>query len=97
MKNSIQMGNDEFILYFRKIFPYNDIPNDQLGKIIWKHIKAKSFGIKAYKGKPKQCKWDTKGSKTTATKLPKTATQFIINRHYLPLIYDYLDRLGSRE
>ena len=36
---SIQMGNDEFILYVRKIYSNCLMPNDALGRLIWTRLK----------------------------------------------------------
>ncbi len=36
---SIQMGNDEFILYVRKINTNCLTPNDTLGRLIWKSAR----------------------------------------------------------
>ena len=36
---SIEMGNDEFILYIRKVYPNCPTSNDTLGRLIWKRLK----------------------------------------------------------
>ena len=96
MTTSIEMGNDEFILYIRKNHPACTTSNEQLGKRIWKWIEEHDTTAKeANDGKSVPCFWGDSGAHITETKLPKTATQFRFERTLLPSLYDLLDDLGT--
>jgi transcriptional regulator with XRE-family HTH domain len=96
MSTSIQMGNDEFILYIRKSHPNCATSNDQLGKRIWEWIKEHdATATKAGSGEAVPCMWGDTGAHLGETKLPYKATQFRFERSLLPSLYDLLDALGS--
>lgn len=96
MSTSIQMGNDEFILYIRKNHPTCAKSNDLLGKRIWEWIEKRDATAKQVgDGKSVPCFWGDTGAHMGETKLPKTATQFQFERSLLPSLYDLLDALGS--
>ena len=96
MSSSIQMGNDEFILYIRKNHPNCVKSNDLLGKRIWEWIeKQDATAEQIGDGKSVPCRWGDTGAHIGETNLPKTATQFRFERKLLPELYDLLDELGS--
>jgi transcriptional regulator with XRE-family HTH domain len=96
MSTSIQIGNDEFILYIRKNHPNCTKSNDDLGKRIWAWIKkCDSTAVKAGSGDAVPCIWGDTGAHIGETKLPYKATQFRFERRLLPSLYDLLDALGS--
>ena len=96
MSTSIQMGNDEFILYIRKNHPKCPTSNDQLGKRIWEWIKEHdTTAAKAGSGESEPCLCSDTGAHLGETKLPYRATQFRFERSLLPSLYDLLDALGS--
>jgi hypothetical protein len=93
--NTIQMGNDEFILYIRKNYPKCLATNDTLGKKIWEWIQKKDpNAVQINDGIPVPTMWDG-GANVNAYKLPQTATQFEFDRTLLVSLYDYLDALGT--
>jgi hypothetical protein len=95
MSTSIQMGNDEFILYIRKIHKACTKTNDDLGQRIWKWIKEHDATAEQVNGKSEPCEWGAIGAGLGETKLPKTATQFRFERSLLPALYEHLDALGA--
>jgi len=96
MSTSIQMGNDEFILYIRKNHPNCAKSNDDLGKRIWEWIKkCDATAVKAGNGDAVPCIWGDTAAHIGETKLPYKATQFRFERSLLPPLYDLLDALGS--
>ena len=96
MSTSIQMGNDEFILYVRKNHPNCAKSNDDLGKRIWEWIKkSDATAVKAGNGDAVPCIWGETAAHIGETKLPYKATQFRFQRSLLPSLYDLLDALGS--
>ncbi len=90
---SIQMGNDEFILYIRKIYNNCLISNDVLGRLIWKRIKRLDPEALIIE-RDRPCFWEHIGNSVSEVRLPKTAAQFRFNRRILSRLYDYLDQLG---
>ena len=98
MNTSIQMGNDEFILYIRKNHPDCAISNDDLGKKIWKWINESDADVKAEKVRDDEaCLWGKDAANIGETKLPKTAAQFRFESTLLPSLYEHLDALGKGE
>ncbi len=96
MNPTIRMGNDEFILYIRKNYPRCGKTNDHLGRSIWKWLEANdAASSRVGSGNPVPCAWGETASHTGETGLPLTATQFQFRRSLLPMLYDYLDELGS--
>jgi transcriptional regulator with XRE-family HTH domain len=96
MSTSIQMGNDEFILYIRKNYPNCATNNDQLGKRIWEWIRERDATAgKAGKEEAVPCIWGDTAANIGETKLPQKATQFHFERSLLPSLYDLLDSIGS--
>jgi transcriptional regulator with XRE-family HTH domain len=96
MSTTIQMGNDEFILYIRKNYPDCAASNVDLGKKIWTWIEKRDATAKQVdEGKSVPCLWGDTGANLGETKLPKTATQFHFERSLLPSLYELLDALGS--
>lgn len=91
--STIQMGNDEFILYIRKTSSC-DKSNDLLGREIWKWLRDKG-AKKLFEGKPQPCFWETTGSSIDEKILPQDATQFEFDRAILSELYDYLDALKN--
>jgi len=98
MKNTITMGNDEFILYIRK--NYNcSLTNDRIGRMTQKWILENSKGINKDKdivrGVP--CLWQSsRMRKTYGMRLPRTASQITFNRKLLPKLYTFLDEVGEK-
>jgi len=96
MSTNITMGNDEFILYIRKIHPACSKTNDDLGQRIWKWIeKHDTTAQQIDDGKSVPCYWGHTGTHIGETKLPKTAAQFQFESKLLPELYDHLDELGT--
>ena len=94
MSVSIEMGNDEFILYIRKNYEKCTKRNDVLGENIWKWIiKEDATARQVRVDEP--CRWGGDADHIGATDLPKTATQFRFERKLLPSLYDHLDELGQ--
>ena len=92
MSNSkIHMGNDEFILYIKKIYPSCKVPNPELGQKIWAWLSSKK------EADAKQVKTDVCCIWPDGSDLPMTAAQFSFYRGVLPSLYDYLDTLGKGE
>ena len=92
---TINMGNDEFILYIRKNTENCSITNDDLGKLIWLWIEARG-GQKTYGGKKQPCFWGKDAQHTDKYHLPYTATQFSFERSLLPELYTFLDELARK-
>jgi hypothetical protein len=91
---SIQMGNDEFILYIRKNPPDCEQTNDWLGKQIWQWIRnADPTAVIVEEDSP--CYWDIQGDAIDRLRLPKTAAQFSFRREILPDLYTFLDHLRN--
>lgn len=88
---TIQMGNDEFILYIRKSSTICSITNDKLGKNIWKWLQERGAVI-IEENKP--CTWGESAKNIDKQLLPKTAAQFEFNRELLPELYNYLDEIS---
>ena len=88
----IEMGNDEFILYIRKIYENCLTPNDTLGHLIWNHIKELDPEATIIE-RDKPCYWEHIGDSVSEVRLPKTAAQFRFDRTILPRLFDYLDQL----
>lgn len=96
MGTSIQMGNDEFILYIRKNHKDCTTSNDELGKSIWKWINENdTTAVKVYNGEVRQCYWGKTGEHISDTELPYSARQFRFDSTLLPSLYKHLDELGS--
>jgi transcriptional regulator with XRE-family HTH domain len=96
MSASIQMGNDEFILYIRKNYPNCATTNVDLGKRIWAWIKDNdATATKVGKEEAVPCIWGDTAGNIGETKLPTWATQFSFERSLLPSLYDHLDALGT--
>lgn len=96
MNTRIKMGNDEFILYIRKNHEACITSNDRLGRLIWEWIVGRDKNaIQLNEGKSVPCFWADQGAHIGEIKLPKTATQFELERNLLPALYEYLDALGS--
>ncbi len=94
MSTSIEMGNDEFILYIRKRYPDCKKRNDVLGENIWKWIiKEDKTARQILVDKP--CLWGDSAAHIGEYKLPKTAAQFQFDRKLLPSLYNHLDELGQ--
>lgn len=91
---SIQLGNDEFILYIRKRFPNCDQTNDWLGKHIWQWIRNADPAAEIVE-KDFPCYWDIPGDAIDRLRLPKTAAQISFRRNILPDLFAYLDQLGN--
>lgn len=88
---TIQMGDDEFILYIRKNSNCKTHTN-VLGREISKWFKAK--GILPIK-RDVDCYWEKIGAKIDEEYLPKTAAQFEFDRALLSDLYNELDRIAS--
>ena len=96
MSTSIQMGNDEFILYIRKNYPNCATSNVDLGKRIWAWIKERdAAAAKVGKEEAVACIWGDTAANIGETKLPIWATQFRFERTLLPSLYEHLDALGT--
>ena len=95
MTTSIQMGNDEFILYIRKNHPDCATSNDALGKRIWKWTKESAATAEEVSNGAVPCIWGKTAAYLGETKLPQSATQFQFERSLLPSLYDLLDSLGT--
>lgn len=93
----IKFGNDEAILYIRKNYPECTLDNRNLGKLIWEWMISNANGAKLFNGDPQPCYWGEDGNFVTELKLPKTATQFEIDRTALPDLFSYLDYLGRNQ
>ena len=93
----INYGNDEAILYIRKNYPECTIDNRVLGKLIWEWLQKNANGTKLYDDEPQKCYWGEIGEFVDEMKLPKTATQFQIDRTALPNFYTFLDYLGQNQ
>lgn len=93
----MNFGNDEAILYIRKNYPECKIDNKALGKMIWEWLQRNANGKKLFDGDPQNCYWGGEGDFVDELKLPKTATQFEIDREKLPELYTYLDYLGNNQ
>jgi hypothetical protein len=91
---SIQMGNDEFILYIRKNFPRCEQTNDWLGKQIWQWIRNADPTAEIVE-KDVPCYWNIPGDAIDRLRLPKTAARFSFRREILPELYTFLDQLGQ--
>lgn len=89
---TIDMGDDEFILYVRKNGKGIGKGTAELGKSIWVWIKAQDPGAIQTK-RSEDCRWGDVGPFVSPDDLPKTATQFRFDRSLLPALYDYLDTL----
>jgi len=90
--STIQMGNDEFILYIRKTSDCTTHTN-VLGREISKWFKEK--GILPIQ-KNVDCYWEKIGASIDEKYLPKTAAQFKFDFVLLPDLYKELDRLASK-
>ena len=89
---TIQMGNDEFILYVRKHSKDCTKSTRELGRRIWLWIRDNDSNARKYiESQP--CLWEDTGLFVSEHNLPKTATQFIFDRALLPRLYDYLDTM----
>jgi len=96
VSTSIQMGNDEFILYIRKNYPGCATSNDQLGRRIWEWIRERDATAgRAFEEKSVPCFWGDSAANIGEKKLPQKATQFHFDRSLLPSLYDLLDALGT--
>ena len=94
MANTIEMGNDELILYIRRHHPACETTNPRLGKAIWAWIRDHDPNAeKLAEGVP--CLWGADGSFVDDTKLPTKATHLQFDRAILPALFDRLDELGS--
>ncbi len=89
---TIEMGNDQFILYVRKNLPQCAITNDQLGKRIWVWIRDQDPAATQLNHAP--ALWGDTAENLGELGLPKTATQFQMDRSLLPALFDMLDSLG---
>ena len=94
MSSRITMGNDEFILFIRKIFPQCQQTNAQLGKSIWIWIRDNASGTKTVDDQP--CYWGDQTASVSDTQLPATATQFEFEISALPDLYRFLISEGSK-
>jgi hypothetical protein len=90
----ITMGNDEFILYIRKNNPDCQIPNGQLGKMIWqwleKNGRDENEPLPKIVERDHPCRWRNSPEITSELSLPKTATQFEFSIAKLPQLYTFL-------
>lgn len=95
MRDTIKMGNDEFILFVRKQNTNNSMPNDRLGRKIWEWIEANDKGVARQLKPEMQCLWENNSdSRNIDCKLlPKTATQFEFSRDLLPELYLFLETI----
>ena len=88
---TIQMGNDEFILYIRKTSDcetHTNILGRQISKWFKKNnIEPSQRDVTSY--------WEKIGASIDEKHLPKTAAQFKFNKKLLPELYNYLDELAS--
>lgn len=94
MRDTIIMGNDEFILYIRKQNKSCSTSTKELGKKIWIWIESQDPTAKqVFEDMP--CLWEssTNAKNIDPSILPKTATQFEFKRSLLPELYSYLDSL----
>lgn len=90
---TIEMGNDEFILYIRKHNSSCKRTTDELGRKIWEWIR-KNDPHAVQVGEDQPCLWSkSKGRFVSDSCLPRTATQFRFHRELLPKLYAYLDTL----
>lgn len=98
---TIQMGNDEFILYIRKLeqqkkaanIPVTSQSNEVLGRKIWEWLRDNKDASAKKTIEDQPCFWDIQGVNINAKLLPKTATQFLFDRKILEQLYDFLDTL----
>jgi hypothetical protein len=94
MSRTIEMGNDEFILYIRKTYPECKGTNEVLGRKIWEWIRDTDPNATQTK-EDAPCLWRHTGAFIAEDKLPKTATQFSFRIDILPALFGYLDELGK--
>ena len=94
MSRTIEMGNDEFILYIRKRYPRCNRTNDVLGRKIWEWIRDNDPNAVQTK-EDARCYWGDTGTFIADDELPKTATQFSFRIDILPGLFGYLDELGK--
>jgi len=90
---TINMGNDEFILYIRKNFKGCQITNDKLGKIIWLWLRENDSSSEIIE-RDQPCQWGNSEQITSGTTLPKTATQFRLSIETLPMLYEFLGTIA---
>ena len=93
MSKKIKMGNDEFILYVRKQNPTCEYQTKKLGELICKWLKENADVEEKDIEYHQPCLWGENANNVAIDMLPKTASQFILNRDKLPALYDYLDSL----
>ncbi|OAV64861.1 hypothetical protein Barb6XT_02643 [Bacteroidales bacterium Barb6XT] len=74
-KKTIQMGNDEFILYIRKRYKSCCLKNPDLGDRIWRWIEKHAQG-EILGNKSEECFWRKQADNIGEILLPYTATQF---------------------
>ena len=94
MSRTIEMGNDEFILYIRKRYRGCNETNKELGRKIWQWISVNDpNAIQTEEDRP--CYWGDSGDFIAENRLPKTATQFSFRTDILTGLFEYLDELGK--
>lgn len=94
MTDTIQMGNDELILYIRKHHAACATDNRVLGKKIWAWIQAHDASARLLNERD-LCLWGDEGSFIDDRKLPKTSASFEFARWLLPGLFHHLDELGT--
>jgi len=93
-KMSINMGNDEFILYIRKNFRNCQISNDKLGKAIWHWLHENDSSAEIIE-RDQPCQWGNSEDITSEFTLPKTAAQFRFSIETLPRLYEFLGNIAN--
>lgn len=96
MAETVQMGNDEFILYIRKRHPSCRTSNKTLGKKIWGWVRDHDPSARKLGKAHERCLWGADGKFVNKKKgLPGSARQLEFARSLLPALYTFLDELGT--
>lgn len=88
------MGNDEFILYIRKLYPACSLSTSELGRRIYQEIVQIDPNAHIVENDA-PCYWGNSGDFVAENRLPKTAAQILFDPSILPRLFNFLDSLGS--
>ena len=93
---SIIIGSDELILHIRKNYTNCTKSNSDLGREIMQWINKKEHNSDSRSKKKKmKCLWGNSEEITSATTLPRTATQFQISDENFLNLYKQLKNIAN--
>jgi hypothetical protein len=92
---TIEMGDDEWILYVRKRYPECPLENAEIGRRVWGWLQAHDPGAQE-EATDQPCYWASTMPRAPGNlPLPQTATHVSFSADLLPALFAFLDKIGT--